>query len=111
MLSSIAEGQGSVCSLLLGAQYLSVGASPLLYMVMWQAAAMVLSPPPSPSGMIYTVYDEWLKAANASYKGVLMPLISDLRSGSDFTPFLQLQGISSASMGYVSQWSFLKNSI
>ena len=54
MLSSIAEGQGSVCSLLLGTQYLSVGASPLLYMVMWQAAAMVLSPP-SPSGMIYTV--------------------------------------------------------
>ena len=109
MLSSTAEGQGSVCSLLLGTQYLSVGASPLLYMVMWQAAAMV--PPPSPNSIFDTVYDEWLKAANASYKGVLMPLISDLGSGSDFTPFLQLQGISSASMGYVSQWSLLKNSI
>ena len=110
MLSSIAEGQGSVCSPLLGTQYLSVGASPLLYMVMWQAAAMVPSPP-SPNSIFDTLYDEWLKAANASYKGVLMPLISDLGSGSDFTPFLQLQGISSASMGYVSQWSFLKSSI
>ena len=68
-------------------------------MVMWQAAAMV----PSPNISFNTVYDEWLKATNASYKGDLRPLISDLGSGSDFTPFLQLQGISSASMSYVSQ--------
>ncbi len=49
-----------------------------------------------------TMYDEWLHYNSKEYNGVLKPEISELGSGSDFTTFLQIQGISCTSMSYVS---------
>ena len=91
MLSSIAEGQGSVCSPLLGTQYLSVGASPLLYMVMWQAAAMVPSPP-SPNSIFDTVYDaldigswEWKRFHPISPASGHLKCFNGLRQSMEFS--------------------------
>lgn len=83
---------------------MSVGASPLLYKVLWEAAALVSCPNEDFS----TVHDEWLNATTEYYLGSRRPLISNLGSGSDFTPFFQLHGITSASMSYVSSM-VLKN--
>ena len=50
-----------------------------------------------------TLYDDWLKESSKAYaNGVKKPKIGDLGSGSDFTAFLQLCGISCASLSYVS---------
>lgn len=74
----------------------------MLYEVVWEAASMVKCPNES----FHTLYDEWLSAKPGSYKGVTRPFIGNLGSGSDFTAFLQLHGISSVSMSYVS-WPLL----
>lgn len=73
-------------------------ATPLMYSVLFQATEMVKSENPG----FDTVYDEWLYYTNTTYNGTLRPFVGDLGSGSDFTPFLQSYGISSASMTYVS---------
>jgi len=57
----------------------------------------------SPDNAGSTLYDDWLKESSKIYaNGVKKPKIGDLGSGSDFTAFLQLCGISSTSMAYVS---------
>ncbi len=73
-------------------------ATPLLYNALFEATKLVKSENPG----FDTVYDEWLYYGNTSYNGTVRPLVTDLGSGSDFTPFLQYYGISSTSMGYVS---------
>ena len=73
-------------------------ANPLMYEVLWQATSSVKSPNTS----FATVYDEWRSYMPGFYNGVAKPAIGNLGSGSDFTAFLQKQGISCASMSYVS---------
>ena len=55
-----------------------------------------------PNESFHTLYDEWLSVKPGFYNGVAKPFIGNLGSGSDFTAFLQLHGISSVSMAYVS---------
>lgn len=88
------------CSLTctIGSRFLSGSANPLLYEAMWQAAKLVDCPNPE----FKTVYDEWLNFTSKDYNGEKKPAINNLGSGSDFTMFLQTQGISSTSMTYVS---------
>ena len=49
-----------------------------------------------------TVYDEWLNVSHKVYNGVNKPYVGNLGSGSDYTAFLQLYGVSAADMRYVS---------
>ena len=81
-----------------GTELFAAGASPLLYEVMWGATSMV----PSPNPGFTSVYDEWMNTSSALYRGAAKAKIGNLGSGSDYMPFLQLQGISSANIGYVS---------
>lgn len=83
--------------LCIGQDSVGVGATPLLYETMWAAAAMVQCP----NEGFDTLYDEWLNTSKKHYNGVYKPNIGNLGSGSDFTGFLQLQGISSANLAYV----------
>lgn len=86
-------------SIILGSLYAGTSANPLLYEPVWQAAKTVSSP----NNAGETLYDEWLKVAPKTYaNGVVKPKITGLGSGSDFTSFLQLYGISCSSMYYVS---------
>jgi hypothetical protein len=80
-----------------GGAYLRVSANPLLYKIMWQSSAKVSCP----NEGFETVYDEWLNASMVDYGGEPRPQISSLGSGSDFTTFLQQQGISSVDFRYV----------
>ena len=74
-----------------------MSANPLVYEVMWKAAAMVKSP----NNASETIYDEWLRSSKKVYNGIFRPEITNLGSGSDYTMFLQSQGISCGDVSYV----------
>ena len=83
----------------LGSLYTYTSANPVLYEPVWQAAMKV----PSPNSDGSTLYDDWLKVSSKPYGNKeLKPKIENLGSGSDFTSFLQLYGISCTNMAYVS---------
>ena len=94
-----------VCTIIAGTEIFSAEASSLLYEVLWSAAGKV----PSPKEHFKTIYDEWLDATTGNYRGRSRPKISNLGSGSDYAPFLQLQGISSADIRYVRAYVYEQN--
>ncbi|KAL5481832.1 hypothetical protein EMCRGX_G022084 [Ephydatia muelleri] len=85
-----------------GSSYLYIGASPLLYQVIYSAAKMVKCP----NQGFDTLYDEWLQYSPVTLNGTTQPEIYSLGAGSDFTIFLQLMGISCADFEYVNTTSY-----
>ncbi|KAL5481828.1 hypothetical protein EMCRGX_G022079 [Ephydatia muelleri] len=85
-----------------GSTFLSAGANPLLYKVIFSAAKLVKCPNPG----FDTLYNEWLHYTSMDINGTIEPKIADLGSGSDFTMFLQLLGISCADFTYVNTTSY-----
>ena len=81
-----------------GDRYVDVVALPLLYEPLWQAAKKVKCPDPD----FPSLYDQWLSVTSKDYDGVVKPFIGNVGSGSDYTSFIQRQGISCSSMSYVS---------
>ena len=68
-----------------------------MYEVLWQSAAKVSCP----NEGFDTLYDEWLNISRKMYNDQYRPAVRNLASGSDFLPFLQLQGISGVEATYV----------
>ncbi|XP_063803909.1 putative N-acetylated-alpha-linked acidic dipeptidase isoform X2 [Pseudophryne corroboree] len=75
-------------------------ATPILHKLLFAAAKKVENPNPDEvrAGR-KTVYDTWVKNLPSSYDPNI-PRVGDLGSGSDYSPFLQLLGVSAADVRY-----------
>ncbi|KAM3918010.1 glutamate carboxypeptidase 2-like isoform 2-T2 [Leptodactylus fuscus] len=100
VLGSRAVAYLNVDLALAGNSTLRALATPILHQLLFEAAKKVENPNPDEiKAGRKTVYDTWVKSLPSSHDPNV-PRVGELGSGSDYAPFLQIIGVSSADVRY-----------